>query len=62
MRRCLVALLCVAALFAAVSAADTEIDSLSYALRVESDGSCVVTLTAVIDFAQAPEYLFIPLG
>ena len=62
MRRSLVALFCVAALFAAVSAADTEIDSLSYALRVESDGSCVVTLTAVIDFAQAPEYLFIPLG
>lgn len=50
------------ALCGAAFAADASVDSLRYTLEVEADGSCEVTLIAVVDFSEAPEVLRIPLG
>lgn len=62
MRRWILALCCMLMLCAAVFAADARVSTLRYELEVAQDGSCEVTLTAVVDFSEAPEALRIPLG
>ena len=65
MRRFLIVILCLillCALAVGVSAAENRITSLTQEILVDEDGAATVKVTAVVEFASAPETFLFPLN
>ena len=65
MRRCLLVFLSLILLFALAgsgSAAENRISSLTQEITVDDDGAAFVKVTAVVEFASAPETFLFPLN
>lgn len=62
MRRCLLILLCVLLLTSTAAAATDTISDLEARVEVALDGTCRVTVTAKVQFVNAPTQFVFPLG